>query len=805
MGSCFSTGKEPKRYSTSFTKADDSNFIPPPLVPPPNRTESSDLDDIQAAGQSCEHVDSNQKIVYSESASELPSPSIEEPPPDSFQFQEPANIEPTLTEDTAVDSVEELPISERSPIIGKCQYRPRIFTYDEMGVATGYFSHVHLLGEGGFGHVYRGNLRNTGEVVAIKKLKYRDGQREDEFEKEIKAISSVRHRNLVKLIGYCINGPDRLLVLEFVPNNSLKTHLHGKKPLLDWPKRINIAIGSAKGLEYLHEDCNPKIVHRDVKADNILLDADFKPKVADFGLVKFFPESASVTHISSLCRGTDGYADLEYYPSQKVSDKSDVYSFGIVLLELITGKRPIELMNVRIVEWARTLIDHALNSGDYTSLLDPKLEGNYDRSEMERMIYCAAACVYKPSERRPKMKQIVQVLEGNMPLLDIWDVNDNALLRDRPSQHLRFQQRVFERPITIVEDTDCERLQVYQPKGFSFQELEKASNGFSNANLLKEGDFSQVYEGVLQSGERVAIKNLKFCTELQEDEFGKEIKAINSVRHKNLVKLVGYCIDGDKRLLVFEFVPNNTLKFHLHGDGRSPLNLTTRMKIAKGSARGLKYLHEDCNPRIIHRHIDANHILLDDKCEPKLGDFANAKFFPDSVTHIFTDVKGTSGYIAPEYAHTRMLTDKSDVYSYGVLLLELITGKQPDDDHTDIVGWVMLQLDGGNYNALVDPNLQGYDSDQMMRLIICAAACVREDPESRPKMSQIVRVLEGTTPVVNDLWDWKYCRAEDTEEPEITSAGSSGSMPSLVPDEEIEEPDLTSAGTSGSLPSLVSI
>ncbi|XP_015572844.1 interleukin-1 receptor-associated kinase 1 isoform X2 [Ricinus communis] len=736
MGSCLSTGS-----------SDKSNFTTPPLVTPLQLRESSDLIDIQAARRSCEYVDS------SESASELPDLRIEQSSPDSLEFLEPTNIEPTPTEDTAVDSVEELPTSERSPIIEKCQYRPRIFTYDEMGIATGYFSHVHLLGEGGFAHVYKGVLRNTGEVVAIKKFKYRDGQREDEFEKEIKAISSVRHRNLVKLIGYCINGPDRLLVLEFVPNNSLKTHLHGKKtPTLEWPKRINIAIGSAKGLEYLHEDCNPKIIHRDIKADNILLDADFKPKVADFGLVKFFPESVSVTHISSLCRGTHGYADLEHYPSQKVSDKSDVYSFGVVLLELITGRQPIEFRrNARIVDWARLLISHALRSGDYLSLLDPKLKGNCDKNEVERMIHCAVACVYKPSERRPKMKQIVQALEGNMPLKDIWDVNDIAFLRDFPCQNSLLQQRLLELPITIIEDSDYETLQDYQPKGFTFQELEVASDGFSNANLLKEGDFFQVYEGVLPSGERVAIKNLKFCTELQEDEFEKEIKAINSVRHKNLVKLVGYCIDGDKRLLIFEFVPNKTLKSQLHGDGISPLDWTTRMKIARGSARGLKYLHEDCNPRIIHRHIDANHILLDDNCEPKLADFANAKFFPDSVTHLFTDVRGTSGYIAPEYADTRMLTDKSDVYSYGVLLLELITGKQPDDDHTDIVGWVVPQLDEGNYDFLVDPNLQEYDPEQMRQLIICAAACVRKDPDSRPKMSQIVRVLEGATPVANDL------------------------------------------------------
>ncbi|EEF46465.1 serine-threonine protein kinase, plant-type, putative [Ricinus communis] len=390
-------------FLTYILSADKSNFTTPPLVTPLQLRESSDLIDIQAARRSCEYVDS------SESASELPDLRIEQSSPDSLEFLEPTNIEPTPTEDTAVDSVEELPTSERSPIIEKCQYRPRIFTYDEMGIATGYFSHVHLLGEGGFAHVYKGVLRNTGEVVAIKKFKYRDGQREDEFEKEIKAISSVRHRNLVKLIGYCINGPDRLLVLEFVPNNSLKTHLHGKKtPTLEWPKRINIAIGSAKGLEYLHEDCNPKIIHRDIKADNILLDADFKPKLADFANAKFFPDS--VTHLFTDVRGTSGYIAPEYADTRMLTDKSDVYSYGVLLLELITGKQPDD-DHTDIVGWVVPQLDE----GNYDFLVDPNLQ-EYDPEQMRQLIICAAACVRKDPDSRPKMSQIVRVLEGATPV-----------------------------------------------------------------------------------------------------------------------------------------------------------------------------------------------------------------------------------------------------------------------------------------------------------------------------------------------------------------------------------------------------
>ncbi|KAK8595600.1 hypothetical protein V6N12_064117 [Hibiscus sabdariffa] len=197
---------------------------------------------------------------------------------------------------------------------------------------------------------------------------------------------------------------------------------------VDWPTRMRIAIGSAKGLAYLHEDCHPKIIHRDIKAANILLDYKFEAKVADFGLAKF--SSDFNTHVSTRVMGTFGYLAPEYASSGKLTDKSDVFSFGVVLLELFTGHRPVgsSYMEDSLVDWARPLLTRALDDGNFDSLADPKLQKEYNHNEMTRVIACAAACVRHSGKRRPRMsqtltktitEQIVRALEGDASLSDL--------------------------------------------------------------------------------------------------------------------------------------------------------------------------------------------------------------------------------------------------------------------------------------------------------------------------------------------------------------------------------------------------
>ncbi|KAM0899650.1 hypothetical protein ACQ4PT_021166 [Festuca glaucescens] len=290
---------------------------------------------------------------------------------------------------------------------------------------------------------------------------------------------------------------------------------------------------------------------------------------------------------------------------------------------------------------------------------------------------------------------------------------------------------------------------------FTYEELAAATGDFSHANLLGQGGFGYVHKGVLPSGKAVAVKQLKSGGGQGEREFQAEVDIISWVHHRHLVSLVGYCIAGTSRMLVYEFVPNKTLEFHLHGKGLQPMAWATRLRIALGSAKGLAYLHEDCQPRIIHRDIKSANILIDNNFEAMVADFGLAKLPSDNNTHVSTRVMGTFGYLAPEYASSGRLTEKSDVFSYGVVLLELLTGRRPIDATAQLfledglVDWARPALSralaGGDYDAVADPRLEGsYDPVEMARVAASAAACVRQSAKKRPKMSQIVRALEGT-------------------------------------------------------------
>lgn len=289
------------------------------------------------------------------------------------------------------------------------------FTYDELSTATNGFSARNILGTGGFGCVYKGCLAN-GKEVAVKALKAGNAQGDREFRAEVEVISRVHHRHLVSLVGYCINEHQRLLVFEFVPNNTLHHHLHvASRPVMDWALRVKVAIGAARGIAYLHEDCHPRIIHRDIKSANILIDDNFEAKVADFGLAKLAEELDGNTHVSTRVMGTFGYMAPEYASSGKLTEKSDVYSFGVVLLELITGRKPIDetqpLGDESLVEWGRPILSRALETEEFDKVADPRLEGNYVRSEMFRMVEAAAACVRHSASKRPRMTQVVRAMD----------------------------------------------------------------------------------------------------------------------------------------------------------------------------------------------------------------------------------------------------------------------------------------------------------------------------------------------------------------------------------------------------------
>ncbi|ESR66685.1 hypothetical protein CICLE_v10010513mg [Citrus x clementina] len=278
----------------------------------------------------------------------------------------------------------------------------RIFTYKELHTATNGFSDDNKLGEGGFGSVYWGRT-SDGLQIAVKKLKAMNSKAEMEFAVEVEVLGRVRHKNLLGLRGYCAGTDQRLIVYDYMPNLSLLSHLHGQyagEVQLDWKRRMKIAIGSAEGI-------------LDIKASNVLLDSDFEPLVADFGFAKLIPEG--VSHMTTRVKGTLGYLAPEYAMWGKVSESCDVYSFGILLLEILTGRKPIEKLpggvKRTITEWAEPLIV----KGKFKELVDPKLRGDFDENQLKQAINVAVLCVQSEPEKRPNMKEVVNTLTGYDP------------------------------------------------------------------------------------------------------------------------------------------------------------------------------------------------------------------------------------------------------------------------------------------------------------------------------------------------------------------------------------------------------
>uniref|UniRef100_M4DXK7 non-specific serine/threonine protein kinase n=2 Tax=Brassica campestris TaxID=3711 RepID=M4DXK7_BRACM len=553
-----------------------------------------------------------------------------------------------------------------------------MFTYEDLAQATDNFSNVNFIGQGGFGYVHKGVLPD-GTEVAIKQLKAGSGQGEREFRAEIEIISRVHHRHLVSLLGYCVIGTQRLLVYEFLPNKTLEFHLHEKRRPLDWSKRMKIASGAARGLAYLHEDCNPKTIHRDVKAANVLIDDSYEAKCT-FSLQK----TASST-LPPLLNAMEVY--MVNSLSQNETDTKEVDT--MINIKLSCGINKVDPCVPRDYMWSGvncSYIDSEqpkIISFDFSnnSLIGPVPEFLAHMTSLKVIIegnpgICSSASCATTNKKKTKKKTMVIASVAASIFLILVIV---LVILKRRAKLGRY-------PSSDHDDNNLQQCNNQSSSSemannmFTYEDLAQATDNFSNVNFIGQGGFGYVHKGVLPDGTEVAIKQLKAGSGQGEREFRAEIEIISRVHHRHLVSLLGYCVIGTQRLLVYEFLPNKTLEFHLH-EKRRPLDWSKRMKIASGAARGLAYLHEDCNPKTIHRDVKAANVLIDDSYEAKLADEEN------------------------------------------------------------IVDWakpLMLQaLNTGNYHGLVDPRLEkDFDISQIKRMVLCADACVQHSAKHRPKMSQ---------------------------------------------------------------------
>lgn len=288
------------------------------------------------------------------------------------------------------------------------------------------------------------------------------------------------------------------------------------------------------------------------------------------------------------------------------------------------------------------------------------------------------------------------------------------------------------------------------PRWFTFTELQLATGGFSQSNFLAEGGFGSVHRGILPDGQVIAVKQYKLASTQGDKEFCSEVEVLSCAQHRNVVMLIGFCVEDGRRLLVYEYICNASLDSHLYGRMQNVLEWSARQKIAVGAARGLRYLHEECRVGcIVHRDMRPNNILLTHDFEALVGDFGLARWQPDGDKGVETRVIGTFGYLAPEYAQSGQITEKADVYSFGIVLLELVTGRKAVDINRPrgqqcLSEWARPLLEEHAIHELVDPCLRNcYIDQEVHRMLQCSSLCIRRDPHLRPRMSQVLRMLEG--------------------------------------------------------------
>ncbi|KAJ0516881.1 putative protein kinase RLK-Pelle-DLSV family [Helianthus annuus] len=343
--------------------------------------------------------------------------------------------------------------------------------------------------------------------------------------------------------------------------------------------------------------------------------------------------------------------------------------------------------------------------------------------------------------------------------------------------------------------------EVQNLKLYSYKELRIATDDFSPANKIGEGGFGPVYWGRLKHGKYAAIKVLSAESKQGAREFLTEIKVIYYIEHENLAKLRGCCVEGDHRILVYDYIENNSLAQTLLGSGHSNIQFSwrTRTKICIGIARGLAYLHEEVRPHIVHRDIKASNILLSKDLTPKISDFGLAKLIPANMTHVSTRVAGTIGYLAPEYAIRGQLTRKADVYSFGVLLIEIVSGRCNTNSLLPLEEQFILERTWDLYERnelveLIDTAMHGeFDVEEACKYLKIGLLCTQDITKLRPMMSTIVKMLSGqinvndykiTKPgLISDFMDLKIrsnpnkpaCANQDQKKNTYNTTTSSGS------------------------------
>ncbi|XP_071718474.1 receptor like protein kinase S.2-like [Rutidosis leptorrhynchoides] len=647
-------------------------------------------------------------------------------------------------------------------------YQERSFGLEYIKSATKNFSETYLIGSGGYGNVYKAELDIFDEntflkikgkkpegtymkriTVAIKQIKSDEkGHGEHGFFIEVDMLSKCEHPNIVSLLGYCNEDSELILVYEFVPNGSLEDYLIGinAKIYLNWVQRIKICLNIASGLDYLHTKFSEKkkIIHRDIKSANILLDENWEAKIADFGLSKFSHLNRSrSTMITNTIAGTDFYLDPEYMKTGKLKKECDIYSLGVVLFEILSGRLANDsIYCAENVKGLASVARKRFNEGTLNDIIDPKLLEEAEeihgvnivanQESLKVFAKIAFRCLAKTQDRRPTIKVIIKRLQTALNLQN-HGANITVNRNDKKIEDFKIPLDEINLAIGVKDQDTC----------------------------VGEGGFGVVYRGKLSErwlNRKVAIKfqKPKGDEEQMEINFRSELGMIFNFNHQNVIPFIGYCDEGNEKITVHDFAENGSLDdYLLIEDNRRCLTWAQRLRICLGAARGLNYLHSGLgeDKRVIHRDVKSGNILLDDNLEPKICDFElsiSDSTIGQPYAHAYTHIAGTNFYIDPVYHEGGVLRKESDVYSFGVVMFELLSGMlvynyrsfEDGKPPQSLLHHVRRYYDH-RPELLIDPFIR----DEINTLSFnafksTAIQCISFNSKERPTMDLIVDLLE---------------------------------------------------------------
>ncbi|KAJ9547202.1 hypothetical protein OSB04_019745 [Centaurea solstitialis] len=638
----------------------------------------------------------------------------------------------------------------------------RQFMLSEIQVATQNFDESMVIGRGGFGKVYKGNINNGTSLlkVAIKRLDLDSNQGEVEFWVEVKMLSKLAHCHLVSLIGYCNDEQEMILVYEYMSHGSLEDHLHKRGIFLSWMRRLKICIGAARGLDYLHTGTGIKhgIIHRDVKSSNILLHNSWAAKISDFGLSKICPKDQPSTHVDTFVKGTFGYLDPNYFETGKLTRKSDVYAFGVVLFEILSGKRAVDT-SIDEEQWglARWAQD-SVNEGRLKQIVDPTIRGRISPKCLKEFARIAHRCLHSHPKQRPTMFEVVVGLEfvlalqqkANLKLqpADMATVVRNVTMSLYPSSTLNSSVGLPDlKSINTYLDTVGGEDRILCR--FDFDTVNVATENFSEANEISHSSYYEMYKGRLQNGRDIAIVISSIYSKINK-EYMNEVSILVQVEHENLFQLLGYCIDGTKLFLIYEFAPYASLGSLLSDPMCTLLDWNKRYKILLAVAKVLVYLHKHAPIRITHRDLNPNSVLLDESLDPKLSGFGVARSFVINETEVDLHETMWSEYIEPEYLNHGHLSTKVDVFNFGMMVLETVIRPSSTTGFANyemlLKSYVERNLLEGTLLDIIDPRIN-VDSNMITRFIEIALLCTQTEAHAidRPTMEEVVDMILGNS------------------------------------------------------------